>query len=154
MSLWQVNPVRTKELTNIRAPGKDENVRLSPPRLVCSVSATPDRVDCPLCIDQPCKFLCPLLQYESDTRFTLIQVWDLMRGKLMFDAFISLFGEKCRIVLFWHPLKEFLATTQSLQKLLNHADDLGRGNWICCCRWAHWGYSQGHTASEEVLGFQ
>ena len=52
----------------------------------------------------------------------------------MFDAFISLFGEKCRIVLFWHPLKEFLATTQSLQKLLNHADDLGRGNWICCCR--------------------
>ncbi|XP_020594287.1 uncharacterized protein LOC110034358, partial [Phalaenopsis equestris] len=29
-----VNPVRTKELTNIRAPGKDENVRLSPPRLV------------------------------------------------------------------------------------------------------------------------
>jgi GTP-binding protein len=35
MFLWQVNPVRTKELTNIRAPGKDENVRLSPPRLVC-----------------------------------------------------------------------------------------------------------------------
>lgn len=31
----QVNPVRTKELTNIRAPGKDENVRLTPPRLVC-----------------------------------------------------------------------------------------------------------------------
>ncbi|XP_020671907.1 uncharacterized protein LOC110091937 [Dendrobium catenatum] len=29
-----VNPVRTKELTNIRAPGKDENVRLSPPRLM------------------------------------------------------------------------------------------------------------------------
>jgi hypothetical protein len=27
--------VRTKELTNIRAPGKDENIRLSPPRLVC-----------------------------------------------------------------------------------------------------------------------
>ncbi|GMG98550.1 hypothetical protein Nepgr_000390 [Nepenthes gracilis] len=27
-----VNPVRTKELTNIRAPGKDENVKLSPPR--------------------------------------------------------------------------------------------------------------------------
>ncbi|KAG2600766.1 hypothetical protein PVAP13_5KG542300 [Panicum virgatum] len=34
----EVNPVRTKELTNIRAPGKDENVRLSPPRLVCSHS--------------------------------------------------------------------------------------------------------------------
>jgi hypothetical protein len=34
MFLWQVNPVRTKELTNIRAPGKDENVRLTPPRLV------------------------------------------------------------------------------------------------------------------------
>jgi predicted membrane GTPase involved in stress response len=32
-----INPVRTKELTNIRAPGKDENVRLSPPRLVCCV---------------------------------------------------------------------------------------------------------------------
>ena len=31
----QINPVRTKELTNIRAPGKDENIRLSPPRLVC-----------------------------------------------------------------------------------------------------------------------
>ncbi|CAO1946006.1 unnamed protein product [Urochloa humidicola] len=30
----EVNPVRTKELTNIRAPGKDENVRLSPPRLM------------------------------------------------------------------------------------------------------------------------
>ncbi|KAJ6832670.1 uncharacterized protein M6B38_124745 [Iris pallida] len=29
-----VNPVRTKELTNIRAPGKDENVRLTPPRLM------------------------------------------------------------------------------------------------------------------------
>ncbi|GLT46942.1 hypothetical protein SLA2020_206680 [Shorea laevis] len=29
-----VNPVRTKELTNIRAPGKDENVKLSPPRLM------------------------------------------------------------------------------------------------------------------------
>uniref|UniRef100_A0A5B6ZN40 TypA/BipA C-terminal domain-containing protein n=1 Tax=Davidia involucrata TaxID=16924 RepID=A0A5B6ZN40_DAVIN len=29
-----INPVRTKELTNIRAPGKDENVKLSPPRLM------------------------------------------------------------------------------------------------------------------------
>ncbi|KAJ4977136.1 hypothetical protein NE237_002242 [Protea cynaroides] len=29
-----VNPVRSKELTNIRAPGKDENVKLSPPRLM------------------------------------------------------------------------------------------------------------------------
>ncbi|XP_020265138.1 uncharacterized protein LOC109840784 isoform X2 [Asparagus officinalis] len=29
-----VNPVRSKELTNIRAPGKDENVRLTPPRLM------------------------------------------------------------------------------------------------------------------------
>lgn len=31
----QVNPVRSKELTNIRSAGKDENVKLSPPRLVC-----------------------------------------------------------------------------------------------------------------------
>ncbi|XWS41136.1 hypothetical protein CRYUN_Cryun17cG0054300 [Craigia yunnanensis] len=30
-----VNPVRSKELTNIRAASKDENVKLSPPRLVC-----------------------------------------------------------------------------------------------------------------------
>uniref|UniRef100_A0A453FIV4 Tr-type G domain-containing protein n=1 Tax=Aegilops tauschii subsp. strangulata TaxID=200361 RepID=A0A453FIV4_AEGTS len=30
----EINPVRTKELTNIRAPGKDENIRLSPPRLM------------------------------------------------------------------------------------------------------------------------
>ncbi|KAK8943859.1 hypothetical protein KSP40_PGU002424 [Platanthera guangdongensis] len=30
----EINPVRTKELSNIRAPGKDENVRLSPPRLM------------------------------------------------------------------------------------------------------------------------
>lgn len=30
----QVNPVRTKELTNVRAACKDENVRLTPPRLV------------------------------------------------------------------------------------------------------------------------
>ncbi|VAH79762.1 unnamed protein product [Triticum turgidum subsp. durum] len=30
----EINPVRTKELTNIRAPGKDENIRLSPPRLL------------------------------------------------------------------------------------------------------------------------
>eukprot|EP00897_Mesotaenium_endlicherianum_P007770 jgi/Mesen1/7020/ME000365S06157 len=30
----EVNPVRTKELTNIRSAGKDENVRLSPPRLM------------------------------------------------------------------------------------------------------------------------
>ncbi|EFJ15282.1 hypothetical protein SELMODRAFT_180460 [Selaginella moellendorffii] len=29
-----VNPVKAKELTNIRAPGKDENVKLTPPRLV------------------------------------------------------------------------------------------------------------------------
>lgn len=34
--LLQVNPVRAKELTNVRAAGKDENVKLSPPRLVCS----------------------------------------------------------------------------------------------------------------------
>lgn len=33
--LLQVNPVRAKELTNIRSAGKDENVKLSPPRLVC-----------------------------------------------------------------------------------------------------------------------
>jgi hypothetical protein len=33
--LGQVNPVSTKELTNIRAPGKDENVHLSPSCLVC-----------------------------------------------------------------------------------------------------------------------
>lgn len=31
----QINPVRAKELTNVRAAGKDENVKLSPPRLVC-----------------------------------------------------------------------------------------------------------------------
>ncbi|KAK9906082.1 hypothetical protein M0R45_000027 [Rubus argutus] len=29
-----VNPVRNKELTNIRSAGKDENVKLSPPRLM------------------------------------------------------------------------------------------------------------------------
>ncbi|KAK6919737.1 Translational (tr)-type GTP-binding domain, partial [Dillenia turbinata] len=29
----EVNPVRAKELTNVRAAGKDENVKLSPPRL-------------------------------------------------------------------------------------------------------------------------
>ncbi|XP_044466805.1 50S ribosomal subunit assembly factor BipA isoform X2 [Mangifera indica] len=29
-----VNPVRAKELTNVRAAGKDENVKLSPPRLM------------------------------------------------------------------------------------------------------------------------
>ncbi|XP_021632816.1 50S ribosomal subunit assembly factor BipA isoform X2 [Manihot esculenta] len=29
-----VNPVRTKELTNVRAASKDENVRLTPPRLL------------------------------------------------------------------------------------------------------------------------
>ena len=34
-ALLQVNPVRSKELTNIRAASKDENVKLSPPRLVC-----------------------------------------------------------------------------------------------------------------------
>ena len=31
----QVNPARTKELTNVRAACKDDNVKLSPPRLVC-----------------------------------------------------------------------------------------------------------------------
>lgn len=31
----QINPVRAKELTNIRAASKDENVKLTPPRLVC-----------------------------------------------------------------------------------------------------------------------
>lgn len=36
ISLSQVNPVRTKELTNVRAASKDENVRLTPPRLVCN----------------------------------------------------------------------------------------------------------------------
>ncbi|KAF3774250.1 GTP-binding TypA/BipA-like protein [Nymphaea thermarum] len=30
----EINPVRAKELTNIRSAGKDENVRLSPPRLM------------------------------------------------------------------------------------------------------------------------
>ncbi|KAJ7540659.1 hypothetical protein O6H91_10G025100 [Diphasiastrum complanatum] len=30
----EVNPVRSKELTNIRAASKDENVRLTPPRLM------------------------------------------------------------------------------------------------------------------------
>lgn len=30
----QVNPVRTEELTNLPDGGKDENVKLSPPRLV------------------------------------------------------------------------------------------------------------------------
>ncbi|MQL73053.1 hypothetical protein Taro_005392 [Colocasia esculenta] len=30
----EVNPVRTKELTNVRAAAKDENVRLTPPRLM------------------------------------------------------------------------------------------------------------------------
>lgn len=34
--LKQVNPVRAKELSNMRAAGKDENVKLSPPRLVCN----------------------------------------------------------------------------------------------------------------------
>ncbi|KAF5481378.1 hypothetical protein F2P56_002035 [Juglans regia] len=29
-----INPVRSKELTNVRAAGKDENVKLSPPRLM------------------------------------------------------------------------------------------------------------------------
>jgi hypothetical protein len=33
--LWvQVNPVRSKELNNIRSAGKDENVRLTPPRMI------------------------------------------------------------------------------------------------------------------------
>uniref|UniRef100_A0A2P2KZ90 GTP-binding protein TypA/BipA homolog isoform X2 n=1 Tax=Rhizophora mucronata TaxID=61149 RepID=A0A2P2KZ90_RHIMU len=31
-----INPVRTKELTNVRAAARDENVKLSPPRLVCN----------------------------------------------------------------------------------------------------------------------
>lgn len=35
ISMLQINPVRTKELTNVRAANKDENVRLTPPRLVC-----------------------------------------------------------------------------------------------------------------------
>lgn len=30
----EINPVRTKELNNIRSAGKDENVKLSPPRLI------------------------------------------------------------------------------------------------------------------------
>ena len=30
----EINPVRTKELNNIRTAGKDENVKLSPPRLI------------------------------------------------------------------------------------------------------------------------
>ncbi|KAH9560856.1 hypothetical protein CY35_06G129800 [Sphagnum magellanicum] len=30
----EVNPVRSKELNNIRAAGKDENVRLTPPRMI------------------------------------------------------------------------------------------------------------------------
>lgn len=30
----EVNPVRAKELNNIRSAGKDENVKLSPPRLI------------------------------------------------------------------------------------------------------------------------
>lgn len=80
MSLWQVNPVRTKELTNIRAPGKDENVRLSPPRLVCSFSLFTEiswEMTILFCkgntilqrlinwsIVQPCKFLNPLLPYD------------------------------------------------------------------------------------------
>lgn len=34
IAFLQINPVRTKELTNVRAAGKDENVKLSPPRLV------------------------------------------------------------------------------------------------------------------------
>ncbi|MCI22254.1 GTP-binding protein TypA/BipA, partial [Trifolium medium] len=29
-----VNPVRAKQLTNIRSASKDENVKLTPPRLV------------------------------------------------------------------------------------------------------------------------
>ncbi|KAH9742766.1 Tr-type G domain-containing protein [Citrus sinensis] len=32
-----VNPVRAKELSNVRAAGKDENVKLTPPRLVCTL---------------------------------------------------------------------------------------------------------------------
>jgi len=35
----QLNPVKAKELTNIRSAGKDENVKLSPPRLVCTLSS-------------------------------------------------------------------------------------------------------------------
>jgi GTP-binding protein len=30
----EVNPVCSKELNNIRAAGKDENVRLTPPRMI------------------------------------------------------------------------------------------------------------------------
>lgn len=35
IAFLQVNPVRSKELSNMRSAGKDENVKLSPPRLVC-----------------------------------------------------------------------------------------------------------------------
>lgn len=34
--LKQINPVRAKELSNMRSANKDENVKLSPPRLVCN----------------------------------------------------------------------------------------------------------------------
>ena len=34
ISIVQINPSRAKELTNVRAASKDENVKLSPPRLV------------------------------------------------------------------------------------------------------------------------
>lgn len=37
IALPQVNPVRAKELTNIRSAGKDDNVKLSPPRLVSAL---------------------------------------------------------------------------------------------------------------------
>jgi GTP-binding protein len=33
-AIVQINPAKAKELNNIRAAGKDENVKLSPPRLV------------------------------------------------------------------------------------------------------------------------
>lgn len=35
--LLQVNPVRAKELSNVRSAGKDENVKLTPPRLVSTL---------------------------------------------------------------------------------------------------------------------
>jgi hypothetical protein len=34
LAMLQLNPVRTKALTNVRAASKDENVNLTPPRLV------------------------------------------------------------------------------------------------------------------------
>ncbi|GFP78769.1 GTP-binding protein typa/bipa homolog [Phtheirospermum japonicum] len=47
-----VNPVRTKELTNVRAACKDENVKLTPPRLAGyrSCSTSPDKLTYPASI--------------------------------------------------------------------------------------------------------